>query len=77
MYIVVFQTWNKRANAPITANNNIVDVTPADFALNLCVFLLIAPAHIDKPGIKRTPASTLPTTLPSTNLAFPWFNAIQ
>ena len=61
----------------MTEKRSIVLVTPADFALNRCVFLRNAPHSILTPGIKRVPAKILPITLPSTSLLFPCVNATE
>lgn len=61
----------------MTAKSSMVDVTPADLALNLWVLRLIAPKHIDNPGRKRIPAKMLPIILPSTNEPLPLLSATQ
>ncbi len=37
----------------MTAKSSMVDVTPADLELKRCVFRLMAPKHIDRPGRKQ------------------------
>ncbi len=55
---------------PMIAMINMVLVTPADRALKRCSFLLVAPEHMDRPGISSTPARIDPMSEPSTSLAF-------
>lgn len=56
---------------------SIVDDTPADAGLYLCVFLLMAPLHIDVPGKRRTAPRMEPIIEPSTSFALDWFKATQ
>ena len=54
---------------PIMAIMSMVLVTPAERELNVCSLRRVAPEHILKPGISKTPARMEPIMEPSTRLA--------